>query len=210
MSDNKHHSTWMERALSEGADHVGTEARAFDPEQLTVVCRGDRELERFVLGKFLTEAPGYLRSMRKAAESGDFDELLTRSHAFRDASQVVGAYELARAWGRPRAGRFVDADALGRVDRGVESAGWAGLLEASATINRLQPSIMVGYGYTAIVVAWLARLNPLTIGIASFLLAALRVGARAPKLGAKSGWYCPRHRAGAQSAARTADRGAKR
>jgi simple sugar transport system permease protein len=55
-------------------------------------------------------------------------------------------------------------------------AGWAGFLEASATINRLQPSIMVGYGYTAIVVAWLSRLNPLTIGIASFLLAALRVG----------------------------------
>jgi simple sugar transport system permease protein len=44
-------------------------------------------------------------------------------------------------------------------------AGWAGFIEASATINRLQPSIMVGYGYTAIVV-----------GIASFLLAALRVG----------------------------------
>ncbi len=55
-------------------------------------------------------------------------------------------------------------------------AGWAGFLEASATVNRLQPSIMVGYGYTAIVVAWLARLNPLYIGIASFLLAGLRVG----------------------------------
>ena len=55
-------------------------------------------------------------------------------------------------------------------------AGIAGFVEASATINRLQPSIMVGYGYTAIVVAWLARLNPLTIGVASFLLAALRVG----------------------------------
>ncbi len=55
-------------------------------------------------------------------------------------------------------------------------AGWAGFLEASATINRLQPSIMVGYGYTAIVVAWLARLNPLAIGITSFLLAGLRVG----------------------------------
>ncbi|PID72873.1 MAG: branched-chain amino acid ABC transporter permease, partial [Desulfobacterales bacterium] len=38
-------------------------------------------------------------------------------------------------------------------------AGWAGFVEASATVNRLQPSIMVGYGYTAIVVAWLARLN---------------------------------------------------
>nr|WP_321465614.1 ABC transporter permease [uncultured Desulfobulbus sp.] len=55
-------------------------------------------------------------------------------------------------------------------------AGWAGFLEASASLNRLQPSIMVGYGYTAIVVAWLARLSPLNIGIASFLLAALRVG----------------------------------
>jgi len=71
--------------------------RAFDPEQLTMVCRGDRELERFVLGKFLTEAPQYLRAMKQAAEIGDFDELLSRSHAFRDASQVVGAYELARA-----------------------------------------------------------------------------------------------------------------
>ncbi len=55
-------------------------------------------------------------------------------------------------------------------------AGWAGFLEASATVNRLQPSIMVGYGYTAIVVAWLARLHPLTIGIVSILLAGLRVG----------------------------------
>jgi general nucleoside transport system permease protein len=55
-------------------------------------------------------------------------------------------------------------------------AGWAGFLEASATVHRLQPSIMVGYGYTAIVVAWLARLNPLAIGFAALLLAGLRVG----------------------------------
>ncbi len=55
-------------------------------------------------------------------------------------------------------------------------AGWAGFLEVSATVNRLQPSMMVGYGYTAIVVAWLARLNPLGIALASFLLAGLRVG----------------------------------
>ena len=55
-------------------------------------------------------------------------------------------------------------------------AGTAGFLEASATINRLQPSIMVGYGYTAIIVAWLARLNPVYIGAAAFLLAGFRVG----------------------------------
>ena len=55
-------------------------------------------------------------------------------------------------------------------------AGSAGFLEVSANLNRLQTSVMAGYGYTAIVVAWLARLNPLYIGIASFLLAGLRVG----------------------------------
>lgn len=55
-------------------------------------------------------------------------------------------------------------------------AGWAGFLEASASLGRLQPSIMTGYGYTAIVVAWVAHLSPLRIAVASFLLAGLRVG----------------------------------
>ncbi len=55
-------------------------------------------------------------------------------------------------------------------------AGVAGFVEASATTGRLMPSIMAGYGYTAIIVAWIARLRPLTIALASFLLAALRVG----------------------------------
>ena len=55
-------------------------------------------------------------------------------------------------------------------------AGWAGLMEASAVTGRLQPSLMVGYGYTAIVVAWLARLSPGRIALAAFFLAALRVG----------------------------------
>ncbi len=55
-------------------------------------------------------------------------------------------------------------------------AGIAGFLEASANLNRLQPSIMVGYGYTAIIVAWLARLSPLRIAFVAYLLAGLRVG----------------------------------
>ncbi|WP_027185718.1 ABC transporter permease [Desulfovibrio inopinatus] len=55
-------------------------------------------------------------------------------------------------------------------------AGIAGCIETSAVVGRLQPSIMAGYGYTAIVVAWLARLNPLGIALTSFLLACLRVG----------------------------------
>ncbi|MEE4165179.1 MAG: ABC transporter permease [Desulfocapsaceae bacterium] len=61
-------------------------------------------------------------------------------------------------------------------------AGWAGFLEASSTVNRLQPSIMSGYGYTAIVVAWLARLNPFFIAVAAFMLAGLRVGVESLQL----------------------------
>lgn len=55
-------------------------------------------------------------------------------------------------------------------------AGWAGLFETSATLNRLQPSVLAGYGYTAIIVAWLSRLSPLRIAFFSFLLASILVG----------------------------------
>lgn len=61
-------------------------------------------------------------------------------------------------------------------------AGAAGFLETSAVVGRLQPSVMAGYGYTAIVVAWMARLAPLNIGLAAFLLAALRVGVEGLRL----------------------------
>lgn len=61
-------------------------------------------------------------------------------------------------------------------------AGWGGFLEASATLNRLQPSIIAGYGFTAVIVAWLARLNPFSIAVASFLLAGLRIGVQALQL----------------------------
>ncbi len=55
-------------------------------------------------------------------------------------------------------------------------AGWAGFMETSAVTHRLQTSLMVGYGYTAIVVAWVARLKIGAMAVAAFLLAGLRVG----------------------------------
>lgn len=59
---------------------------------------------------------------------------------------------------------------------GGAAAGLAGCIEASATLGRLQPTVMAGYGYTAITVAWLARLKPWPIAFTSYLLAAFRVG----------------------------------
>jgi len=61
-------------------------------------------------------------------------------------------------------------------------AGLAGSIEISATVGRLQPTVMVGYGYTAIVVAWLARLRPWGIAFTAYLLAAFRVGAEVMQL----------------------------
>lgn len=55
-------------------------------------------------------------------------------------------------------------------------AAWAGCVETSATLGRLRPNVVVGYGYTAIVVAWLARLRISRIAAFSLILAGLRVG----------------------------------
>ncbi|MBU7006213.1 ABC transporter permease [Phosphitispora fastidiosa] len=55
-------------------------------------------------------------------------------------------------------------------------AGLAGMAEVSGIIQRLQPNLSPGYGYTAIIVAWLGRLNPFAITGVSFLLAGLLVG----------------------------------
>lgn len=61
-------------------------------------------------------------------------------------------------------------------------AGLAGWVEVSATFNRLQPNIATGYGYTAIVVAWISRLRIASIVLFSFLLAGLRVGVESLQL----------------------------
>ena len=55
-------------------------------------------------------------------------------------------------------------------------AGLAGMLEISGLQGRLQNGFSPGYGYTAIIVAWLARLNPWGIVIVSFFLGVLLVG----------------------------------
>ncbi len=55
-------------------------------------------------------------------------------------------------------------------------AGLAGMSEVSGIGHQLQRNLSPGYGYTAIIVAWLGRLNPIGIILVSFLLAGLLVG----------------------------------
>jgi simple sugar transport system permease protein len=52
-------------------------------------------------------------------------------------------------------------------------AGLAGMSEISGVVRRLQTNISPGYGFTGIIVAWLAKLNPLTVILVSILFGSL-------------------------------------
>lgn len=61
-------------------------------------------------------------------------------------------------------------------------AGLAGISEVSGSIGHLQPSISPGYGFTAIIVAFLGRLNPLGIIASGIVLALTYLGGEAAQL----------------------------
>lgn len=55
-------------------------------------------------------------------------------------------------------------------------AGLTGMIQATGVERTLNTSLSAGYGYTAIITAWLARLNPIAIGVVCVLFAALLQG----------------------------------
>jgi simple sugar transport system permease protein len=61
-------------------------------------------------------------------------------------------------------------------------AGLAGLFEAAGPVGQLVPSLPVGYGFTAIIVAFLGRLNPVGILLAGLLLALTYIGGESAQI----------------------------
>jgi simple sugar transport system permease protein len=57
-------------------------------------------------------------------------------------------------------------------------AGLAGASEISGVVHRLQGSISPGYGFTGIIIAWLAKLNPFAVILVSILFGALILAGR--------------------------------
>jgi ABC-type uncharacterized transport system permease subunit len=57
-------------------------------------------------------------------------------------------------------------------------AGLAGMSEISGVVHRLQSSISPGYGFTGIIIAWLARLNPILVVPISVLFGGLILAGR--------------------------------
>lgn len=85
-----------------------------------------------------------------------------------------------------RAGRFAGFSARGMVWFSMlfsgALAGLAGISEVSGSIGHLQPSISPGYGFTAIIVAFLGRLNPLGIVASGLVLALTYLGGEGAQL----------------------------
>jgi ABC-type uncharacterized transport system permease subunit len=57
-------------------------------------------------------------------------------------------------------------------------AGLAGMSEITGVVHRLQGAISPGYGFTGIIIAWLAKLNPLAVVLVSVLFGALILAGR--------------------------------
>lgn len=57
-------------------------------------------------------------------------------------------------------------------------AGLAGMSEITGVVHRFQERISSGYGFTGIIIAWLAKLNPLVVVVVSILFGALLLAGR--------------------------------
>ena len=91
-------------------------------------------------------------------------------------------YEIRLIGDSPRAARYAGVD-IGRsiilvffISGGL--AGLAGMSEVSGVVHRLQDRISPGYGFTAIIIAYLAKFDPLRVVIAAILFGALILAGR--------------------------------
>ncbi len=103
--------------------------------------------------------------------------------------RTVFGYEVRLFGAAPRAARFAGFGAAGLVLKTFAIsgalAGLAGVVEVSGQINQLQPSISPGYGFTAIIVAFLGRLNPFGILLAGLVLALTAIGGEGAQVALK-------------------------
>jgi ABC-type uncharacterized transport system permease subunit len=101
-------------------------------------------------------------------------------------SKTLKGFEVKVIGQSPRAGRFAGFSAGRMVVFAFlvsgAMAGLAGISEVSGAIGQLRPTISPGYGFTAIIVAFLGRLNPLGIVAAGLILALTYLGGEAAQI----------------------------
>lgn len=91
-------------------------------------------------------------------------------------------YKITLIGDNPRAARYAGVD----ITRNTilvfmisgALAGLAGMTEVSGVVHRLQERISTSYGFSGVIVAWLAKLNPFAVIVVSVLFGALLVASR--------------------------------
>jgi ABC-type uncharacterized transport system permease subunit len=103
--------------------------------------------------------------------------------------RTLRGFEIKLVGAAPRAARFAGFNdkTLSVLSFAISGAlaGLAGIIEVSATINHLQPNLSPGYGFTAIIVAFLGRLHPIGILIAALFLALTFIGGESAQISLK-------------------------
>ncbi len=98
-------------------------------------------------------------------------------------SRTLKGFEIAVTGQSPRAARFAGFSQKSTVMfcflLSGALAGLAGAFEISSVVGQLQPQISPGYGFAAIIVAFLGRLNPIGVIFAGLLLALSYIGGEA-------------------------------
>jgi simple sugar transport system permease protein len=94
--------------------------------------------------------------------------------------RTIKGFEIRVVGAAPKAARFAgfNSNQLVVFTFAISGAlaGLAGIIEVAGPIGHLQPGISPGYGFTAIIVAFLGRLNPVGILVAGLFLALTFIG----------------------------------
>ena len=95
-------------------------------------------------------------------------------------ARTMKGFEIAVLGSSARAGRFAGFSAKRMTIFAFcisgAMAGLAGIAEVSGTVGKLDDKLSLGYGFSAIIVAFLGRLNPLGCLAAAFVLALTYIG----------------------------------
>jgi simple sugar transport system permease protein len=103
--------------------------------------------------------------------------------------RTIKGFEIRVVGVAPKAAHFAgfDADRLVLLTFAISGAlaGIAGIVEVAGPVGHLQPGFSPGYGFTAIIVAFLGRLNPIGILIAGLFLALTFIGGEGAQISLK-------------------------
>src|SRR3954471_3089866 len=104
-------------------------------------------------------------------------------------ARTIKGFEIRLVGAAPKAARFAgfSSNQLVIFTSLISGAlaGLAGIIEVAGPVGHVQPGISPGYGFTAIIVAFLGRLNPIGILVAGLFLALTFIGGEQAQISMK-------------------------